>query len=48
VRRRQAAIREHPATRRAHASTGQVNPDAGKRLTDDENRFLFGQGARRD
>ena len=47
VRRWQAAIRERPATQRAYALSKQVNPDAGKPLTDDEKKLLFGQGARR-
>ena len=47
VRRWQAAIRERPATQRAYALSKQVNPDAGKTLTDEEKKILFGQGARR-
>ena len=47
VRRWQAAIRERPATQRAYALSKQVNPDAGKALSDDEKKILFGQGARR-
>jgi GST-like protein len=46
VRRWQAAIRARPATRRAYALGGQVNPDAGKPMTDEEKKVLFGQGAR--
>ena len=47
VRRWQAAIRERPATQRAYALSKQVNPDAGKALSDEEKKILFGQGARR-
>lgn len=43
VRRWQAAIAARPATRRAYALAGQVNPDAGKPLTDEERKVLFGQ-----
>ena len=46
VRRWQAAIRERPATQRAYALSKQVNPDAGKALSDEEKKILFGQGAR--
>ena len=46
VQRWQAAIRARPATQRAYALTRQVNPDAGKSLTDEEKKLLFGQGAR--
>ena len=47
VRRWQAAIRARPATQRAYALSKQVNPDAGKALSDEEKQVLFGQGARR-
>ena len=47
VRRWHAAIHARPATKRAYALTRQVSPDAGKPLTDDEKKLLFGQGARR-
>jgi GSH-dependent disulfide-bond oxidoreductase len=43
VRRWQAAIAERPATRRAYALTRQINPDAGKPLSDEERKQLFGQ-----
>jgi GSH-dependent disulfide-bond oxidoreductase len=43
VRRWQAAIAARPATRRAYALTSQVNPDAGKPLSDEQRRQLFGQ-----
>jgi GST-like protein len=46
VRRWQAAIRERPATQRAYALSKQVSPDAGKPLSDEEKKVLFGQGAR--
>jgi len=46
VRRWQAAIRERPATGRAYALSKTVNPDAGKPLSDEEKKILFGQGAR--
>jgi GST-like protein len=46
VRRWQAAIRERPATQRAYALTRQVNPDAGKPISEEERKLLFGQGAR--
>ena len=47
VQRWHAAIRARPATQRAYALTKQVNPDAGKALSDEEKKLLFGQGARR-
>lgn len=47
VRRWQAAIRARPATQRAYALSKRVNPDAGKALSDEEKKILFGQGARR-
>jgi GST-like protein len=46
LRRWQAAIRARPATQRAYAWSKQVNPDAGKPMTDAEKRILFGQGRR--
>jgi len=46
VRRWQALIRDRPATQRAYALSGQVNPEAGKALSDAEKKILFGQGAR--
>ena len=42
----QAAIRARPATQRAYALSKQVNPQAGKALSDEEKKILFGQGAR--
>lgn len=46
VRRWQAAIRERPATKRAYALTKQVSPDAGKPMSVEQKKILFGQGAR--
>ena len=46
VRRWHAAIAARPATQRAYALGGQVNPDAGKPMSDAEKKILFGQGAR--
>ncbi len=46
VRRWHASIAARPATQRAYALTTQVNPDAGKPLSDEERRLLFGQGPR--
>ncbi|RZA13213.1 MAG: thiol:disulfide oxidoreductase [Lysobacteraceae bacterium] len=46
VRRWQATIRARPATQRAYALSKQVNPEAGKALSDAEKQVLFGQGAR--
>jgi GST-like protein len=43
LRRWHAAIAARPATRRAYALTAQVNPDAGKPLTDEERKQLFGR-----
>ncbi|TDK27123.1 thiol:disulfide oxidoreductase [Luteimonas aestuarii] len=47
VRRWQASIAKRPATRRAYALAKEVAPAAGKPLTDEERRLLFGQGAQR-
>ena len=46
VRRWQAVIRARPATKRAYALTKQVSPDAGKPMSDEQKKVLFGQGAR--
>ncbi|MES5813805.1 glutathione binding-like protein [Pseudoxanthomonas sp. Soil82] len=43
LRRWHAAIAARPATARAYALTAQVNPDAGKPLTDEQRRQLFGR-----
>jgi GST-like protein len=46
VRRWQASIRARPATQRAYALSSQVNPQAGKPLSEDEKKILFGHRAR--
>jgi GSH-dependent disulfide-bond oxidoreductase len=46
VLRWQATIRARPATKRAYALTKQVSPDAGKPMSDEQKKILFGQGAR--
>ncbi len=46
VERWHSDIAARPATRRAYALATQVNPDAGKPLSDEEKKILFGQGAR--
>lgn len=38
-----AAIAARPAVQRAYALKSQVNPDAGKPLTDEERKHLFGR-----
>jgi GST-like protein len=43
LRRWHAAIAARPATQRAYALTTQVNPDAGKPLSEEERRQLFGR-----
>jgi len=43
LRRWHAAIAARPATQRAYALTAQVNPDAGKPLSEEERRQLFGR-----
>jgi GST-like protein len=43
VQRWHAAIAARPATTRAYALTAQVNPDAGKALSEEERRQLFGR-----
>ncbi len=42
VRRWQAAIAERPATQRAYALSAKVAPDAGKPMSDEEKKRLFG------
>ncbi|TWT19214.1 thiol:disulfide oxidoreductase [Luteimonas marina] len=42
VRRWHAAISARPATQRAYALAKQVNPDAGKPMSDEEKKRLFG------
>jgi GST-like protein len=39
-------VAARPATQRAYALATQVNPAAGKPLSDEEKKILFGQGAR--
>ena len=39
------SIAARPATARAYAWKQKVNPDAGKPMTDEERKHLFGQGA---
>ena len=46
VRRWHAAIKARPATERAYAKARDVNPDAGKAMSDEEKKLLFGQGRR--
>ncbi len=46
VQRWHAAIQARPATERAYARAKDVNPDAGKTMSDDEKKQLFGQGRR--
>ncbi|KLI98078.1 glutathione binding-like protein [Luteimonas sp. FCS-9] len=46
VRRWQAAIAARPATQRAYAKAKEVNPNAGKPMSEDEKKLLFGQGRR--
>ncbi|KFN49798.1 glutathione binding-like protein [Arenimonas composti] len=42
VRRWRAAIAGRPATARAYAWAKQVNPDAGRPMSDEEKKLLFG------
>jgi len=42
IRRWQASIAARPATQRAYALAKQVNPDAGKPMSDEEKKLLFG------
>ena len=46
VQRWHAAIKARPATARAYAKAKEVNPDAGKAMSDEEKKLLFGQGRR--
>lgn len=41
------AIGARPATRRAYALKDQVNPNAGKPMSEEERKLLFGQGTAR-
>ena len=43
LQRWHAEIAAHPAVQRAYALKTQVNPDAGKPLTDEERKHLFGR-----
>ena len=47
IRRWHAAIAARPATQRAYALAKQVNPDAGKPMSDEEKKLLFGIDAKR-
>jgi GSH-dependent disulfide-bond oxidoreductase len=46
VQRWHAAIKSRPGTERAYARAKDVNPDAGKTMSDEEKKLLFGQGRR--
>ncbi|MBB3342310.1 glutathione binding-like protein [Luteimonas sp. RC10] len=46
IRRWHAAIQARPATQRAYAKAREVNPNAGKPLSEEEKAQLFGQGRR--
>ncbi len=46
IRRWHAVIQARPATQRAYAKAREVNPDAGKPLSEEEKAQLFGQGRR--
>ncbi|MEF3083464.1 glutathione binding-like protein [Luteimonas sp. SMYT11W] len=46
VQRWHAAIKARPATARAYAKAKDVNPDAGRTMSDEEKKLLFGQGRR--
>ena len=48
IRRWHAAITARPATQRAYALAAKVNTDAGKPMSDEQKKILFGQGARRE
>lgn len=43
IRRWQATVAARPATERAYAQREKVNPDAGKPLSEEEQKVLFGQ-----
>ena len=47
VQRWHASIATRPATQRAYALAKQVNPDAGKPMSDDEKKLLFGIDAKK-
>ena len=46
LRRWRAAVAGRPATQRAYALSTQVNPDAGRPLSEAEKKILFGQRPR--
>ena len=46
VQRWHTAFKARPATARAYAKSKEVNPDAGKAMSDEEKKLLFGQGRR--
>ena len=46
IERWHSDIAARPATRRAYALARQVSPDAGKPMSDEQKKVLFGQGAR--
>lgn len=46
VQRWHAAIKARPATQRAYAKAHEVNPDAGRPMSEAEKKLLFGQGRR--
>ncbi|MDC7807482.1 glutathione binding-like protein [Luteimonas sp BLCC-B24] len=46
VQRWHESIKARPATERAYAKARDVNPDAGKAMSDEEKKLLFGQGRR--
>lgn len=45
IKRWHEAIAARPATERAYAWKAKVNPDAGKPLSEEERKHLFGQGS---
>ena len=47
IQRWRAAIAARPATQRAYALAKQVNPDAGRPMSDEEKKLLFGIEAKR-
>ncbi len=46
IRRWQDAIAARPATKRARALAKKVNPSAGRPMSEEQKKILFGQGAR--
>ena len=47
VERWHSDVAARPATERAYALAKKVNPDAGKAMSEEEKKILFGQGAPR-